>query len=167
MPARLTSPSRPRHGVALAGVAAFAGAMAITLSATAGGGEPSRAEPVGSLAVPLGSAPGASDLAPASAERRVLRRVAPLPPLAIPEPVAAPVARAPRPRPSVRRDPDPPPVPRAAAAPAPPPAPLPPPEPVYTPAPPPAPAPDPGPAPDPAPPAPAPDAPPVFFDDSG
>jgi hypothetical protein len=161
-------------------------ALAVTLSASAGG-EPAPAPPVGSLAVPIGGvSPGADDMALASADRRpgsgvsaafvrsvalstedlVLARVAPLPPLAAVEPKVAPAAKAapppaPAPEPS---EPEPDSEAPVVAESPPPPVPVAPPAPVYTPPPPPQPVPDPAPVPGPGP---APDAPPVFFDDSG
>jgi hypothetical protein len=170
-------PSAARYGVALAVVWAFAGGLALTLAAAAGGGEPGGTAPVGSLAVPIEhTAPFGEELTPGNADAiPLLGPAEPLPSLAAPEvePVPSVPAPAPRPAPAPthrRASPE----AEASAIPAsPPPAPAPPPAPVApappSPAPAPAPAPAPDPAPDPAPPqpAPAPEPPPVEFDDSG
>lgn len=167
---------RSHVGFAVAVVAAFAGALAVTFAAAGGRDEPEARAPVGSVAVPIeGSAPGGAPLRRGSAEALpTLDPAEALPALAVAAsrsgPAAitrAPSARAPAPAP---------PTPSAPEAPAvsasPPPAPAPPPEPV-APAPPPEPvapgppSPDPAPGPAPAAPAPAPDPPPVEFDDSG
>jgi hypothetical protein len=166
---------RSHVGLAVAVVAAFAGALAVTFAATPAGREPEARAPVGSLAVPIeGSAPGAP-VPPGSANALpTLGPAAALPALAAPasrsgraEITRARSARAPAqaaPTPSPRRAP--------AGSASPPPGPAPPPEPV-APAPPPEPvapgppSPDPLPGPAPAAPAPAPEPPPVEFDDSG
>jgi hypothetical protein len=170
VPARLNGASsrlsRRTRGDALAALVAFAGALAATLAATAGGDEPGGAAPVGSRAVPLElPAPAADDLS--------LTRAEPLPALVVREvdraETPAPVVRAPaRATPDratrVRARP-------AAEAPAPATSPEPVPSPSPSPAPPAPVPPSQAPAsptlPAPARPAPAPEAPPVNFDDSG
>jgi hypothetical protein len=162
-------PARRGRATALAGFAAFAGALAITFAATAGGGAPKAGAPIGSLAEPLErSAPAAHDLSLARASAPpALDPVEALPALAAGESEPAPAVVAPTPVASApapeRRAPAPQePAVRAYS----PPAPAPEPEPV-APAPP-APMPAPPPAPDPAPVSPvAPEPPPVTFDDSG
>jgi hypothetical protein len=156
-----------RSRAALAGIAAFVCAVALTLAAT-GGGESGASAPVGSLAVPVErSAPGAGDAVLARAE--ALPRLGPveaLPELAAREAEEAPGTIVPAPARSTSPPPPRPPAPepQLPAVPAsPPPAPAPSPEPVT---PPPA-SPEPLPDSAPAQPRPAPEPPPVDFDDSG
>jgi len=167
---------RSHLGLAVAVVAAFAGALAVTFAATGADGEPEARAPVGSVAVPIErSAHGDGEVALGSAEALpTLGPAEALPALAVPEARSGPaeITRASSARARAQAAP----TPSAPQAPAvsasPPPAAAPPPEPI-APAPPPEPvapgppSPDPAPGPAPAAPAPAPDPPPTEFDDSG
>jgi hypothetical protein len=164
MPAGL----RPIASLLALGLAVFACALGVSLTASGGGSQRETTGPVGSLAVPLERQASAThDLSPAA--RSALPspgRPDALPALAAGDPEPAPAVIAPtpevsKPRPAPRASA---PVRRAPVVPASPrPAPAPAPEPVAPPPPPPEPAPEAAPAP----PAAAPQAPPVDFDDSG
>jgi hypothetical protein len=121
---------RPRYREPLAGIAAFAGGLALTLALNAGGGESDVGASVGSPAAPIErSAPGAGELRPGQAE--ALPRLGPaeaLPALAIPAPepvrrVVAPEPKAGTAEPTPRRRATEPAAPAVAAPPPPAPAP--------------------------------------------